>query len=162
MKTATLSSPGLLLHRVDIRNSRPYTGIEQMFQYRGGLMLQAVWVEIPVKDIERAMQFYQTVFELEPVEIVDDGIRRTATLFNGSAEGVAGISLDQTRNFEPSDKGVLVYMDAGEDSTEHLRRVEAAGGKVVEPQTSMGGAGNYATILDTEGNMLALYSYKKM
>lgn len=124
-------------------------------------MLRAVWVEIPVKDLERAMQFYQTVFDLEPTEIVDDGVRRTTTLFSGSAEGIAGISLDQTQNFEPSDKGVLVYMDTGEDSTEHLRRAESAGGKIVEPQTSMGGAGNYATILDTEGNMLALYSYKQ-
>lgn len=121
-------------------------------------MLQAVWVEIPVKNLERAMQFYQTVFELQPTEVIDEAVRRTTTLV--MTEGGPGISLNQTRNFEPSDKGVLVYLDTGEDMPAYLKRVETAGGKVVEPKTSMGSAGYYATILDSEGNMLALYSMK--
>lgn len=121
--------------------------------------MQAVWIEIPVKDLERAMQFYQAVFEFQPTEILEDGVRRTTTLINTSPEGRPGISLNQTHNFEPSDKGPLVYLDAGEDLTDHLNRVEPAGGKIIEAKTSMGAAGNYATILDTEGNAVALYSY---
>lgn len=120
--------------------------------------MQVVWVEIPVQDLDRASTFYQTVFNLQPTEIGDDGVRRTTTL-SSTNDGKPGISLNQTRNFEPSDKGPLVYLDTGEDLPGHLSRVEAAGGKVVEPKTSMGDAGNYATILDTEGNLLALYSY---
>lgn len=122
--------------------------------------MQAVWIEIPVKDIDRAMAFYQAVFELQPTDLVDDGVRRTTTLSNTTPEGRPGISLNQTANFAPSDTGPLVYLNAGEDLTDHLGRVESAGGKVVEPKTSMGDAGNYATILDTEGNLLALYSYR--
>lgn len=118
--------------------------------------MQVVWVEIPVQDLDRASKFYQTVFNLQPTEIGDDGVRRTTTL---TGDGQPGVSLNQTRNFEPSDKGTLVYLDTGEDLPGHLSRVESAGGKVVEPKTSMGEAGNYATILDTEGNLLALYSY---
>lgn len=121
-------------------------------------MLQAVWVEIPVKDLERAKAFYEAVFKLEPVEIADDGVRRTATLFWEAGESQRpGISLNQTANFEPSDKGTLVYLATGENINVLLARVEAAGGRVTAPRTSMGEAGNYALVLDTEGNTLCLY-----
>jgi hypothetical protein len=123
-------------------------------------MISAVWVEIPVKDLERALKFYQQVFELEATEVTDDGTRKTTTLFGGDGKA-AGISLNQTRNFEPADKGTLIYFDTtGEDLSEHLKRVEAAGGKIIESKTSMGAAGWYATFLDTEGNCFALYSVK--
>lgn len=121
--------------------------------------MQAVWIEIPVKDLDRAMAFYQRVFELQQTEVGADSVRRTTTLVNPTDGGSAGISLNQTANFEPSDHGPLVYLNVGEDLTPHLQRVEAAGGKVVEPKTSMGSAGSYATFVDTEGNLLALYSY---
>jgi uncharacterized protein len=122
--------------------------------------MQAVWIEIPVNNIERALQFYQTVFDLEPTEISTDDVRRIAALVSTTPEGRVGISLNQTKNFTPSDKGTLVYLAVGEDLTHNLNRVEPAGGKIIEPKSSMGEAGNYATIRDTEGNVLALYSSK--
>lgn len=123
-------------------------------------MIQTVWIEIPVKDLDRALKFYQVVFELgEPVSVTDDGVRRTATLTNADESG-PGFSLNQTRNFEPGDKGPLVYVNAGSDSNAHLERVRAAGGTVIEGETSMGAAGYYATFKDTEGNLLSLYSYR--
>jgi len=74
-------------------------------------MFRAVWIEIPVNDLERAMAFYQAVFDLQPTEITDDGKRRTTTLLNGGNEGQApGISLNQTKNFSPSDKGVYIIL----------------------------------------------------
>jgi len=122
-------------------------------------MIKAVWVEIPVIDIARAMKFYQTVFELSETEVVDDGVRKTATFFGG-AEGQPGISLNQTKNFTPGEKGIYVYFDAGEDLSDHLSRIEPAGGHIVEGKTSMGSAGFYASVKDTEGNLFALYSFK--
>lgn len=124
-------------------------------------MLKTVWIEIPVNDLERAMAFYQAVFDLQPTEIREDGERRTTTLFNGGAEGQPpGISLNQTSNFSPSDKGVYIYLDCGSESTSFLPKVEAAGGKVIQGETSMGSAGYFASVLDTEGNMIGLYSYR--
>lgn len=122
--------------------------------------MQAVWIEIPVKELERAMAFYQAVFDLQPTEVGDDGVRRTTTLTNTTPEGRVGISLNQTANFEPSAHGPLVYLDTGADLTPHLARIEAAGGHVIEGKTSMGEFGNYALFHDTEGNTLALYSYR--
>lgn len=117
------------------------------------MAIQPIWIEVPVKNIERAAQFYAALFKLS-YQITDDGTRRTTTL-NG--DGV-GFSLNQTHNFEPSDKGPLVYLDAGDDLNDLLPHVQPAGGKIITPKTSMGAIGNYALIQDTEGNILALYS----
>jgi hypothetical protein len=83
-------------------------------------MIDAVWIEIPVIDLTRAMKFYQAVFELAVTETVENGVRKTTTFFGG-ADGQPGISLNQTKHFEPSDKGTLVYWNAGEDLISHLR-----------------------------------------
>jgi hypothetical protein len=122
-------------------------------------MINAVWIEIPVKDIHRALKFYSALFDLPLVEIQDDGTRKTATLTGTQANG-PGISLNQTANFEPSNKGIFVYLDTGEDFTPMAGRVEPAGGKIVDAKTYMEGAGYYSSFLDTEGNLLALYSVK--
>ena len=122
--------------------------------------MQAIWIEFPAKDVERALRFYETVFGLQSTEIVDDGVRRVATLVNANEAGRPGVSLNQTSNFEPCDHGALAYLAAGEDLSACLARVEPAGGAIVEPKTSMGPAGFYATVRDTEGNVFALYSPK--
>jgi predicted enzyme related to lactoylglutathione lyase len=116
--------------------------------------MQAVWVEIPVSDMERATAFYRAIFGSPAGEVTDDGTRRTLTLTNPSAEGGVGISLNQTAGFLPSDRGPLIYVGAHADA---LEQVEASGGKVVEGKTAMGDAGSYALILDSEGNQLALF-----
>lgn len=121
-------------------------------------MLKAVWIEIPVKDIDRALAFYQAVFQIGPFEVMDDGVRRTAVIASEAGTEVPGISLNQTASFEPSDHGVYLYLDSGEELTLPLGRVEGAGGKVLTEKIDMEGAGYYASILDTEGNLIGLYS----
>ena len=123
-------------------------------------MIQVVWVEIPVEDLRRAKAFYRQLFDLPDTEEVNDGTRSTTTLFQNPQSGGPGLSLNQTANFKPSDKGPLIYLSTGDDLNLTLSKVEAAGGKIVETKTSMGTAGDYATFLDTEGNLLALYSYE--
>jgi predicted enzyme related to lactoylglutathione lyase len=115
--------------------------------------MQAVWIEIPVVNITRAATFYRTIFDLPPVEIMDDGVRKTATLINANP----GISLNQTAGFTPSDKGVYVYFQLSGTDSNPLLKVEEAGGKIVQEKTSMGDAGWYASVLDTEGNIIGLY-----
>jgi len=121
--------------------------------------MQVVWVEIPVQDLDRALAFYQQVFDVGEVQIREEEVRRSATLIQTADGSRAGVSLTQTRNFEPSNKGPLVFLNTGDDLTPYLSRIESAGGTVVEAKTSMGEYGSYATFQDTEGNLLALYSY---
>lgn len=123
------------------------------------MAVEIVWLEIPVRDIERAAKFYNAIFGTT-AEIVDDGTRKTATLTNTQATGT-GFSLNQTANFEPSDKGPLAYlMSENDDMSASLTKVEPAGGKIIEGKSSMGEAGWYSLFEDTEGNVLAFYSTK--
>jgi predicted enzyme related to lactoylglutathione lyase len=122
-------------------------------------MLQAVWIEIPVKDIERAMKFYAAVFDFAPADIAKDDVRLSATMANVGEGGSPGISLTQTKDFEPGTKGPLVYLNT--DVMEpYIERVKAAGGKVITGKTSMGSAGFYGLFEDTEGNLLSLYAFE--
>jgi uncharacterized protein len=120
--------------------------------------MKASWIEIPVKDLERANKFYQTIFRHEAAQIIEQDVRRITIL--PSPEGQATASLNQTANFEPSDKGILVYFDVEESLDALLARVETAGGKVVDGKTQRGEYGYFAIILDSEGNALTLHSMK--
>lgn len=123
-------------------------------------MLQTVWIELPVKDIERALAFYRAVFQLGDIAVNDDGTRRTAVLASTGEGGSPGISLTQTAGFNPSDRsGVWLYFATGEDFAGHVERVRAAGGTIVDEKVSMGEAGSYTSFIDTEGNLLSLYTY---
>lgn len=123
-------------------------------------MLQIVWFEIPVQDIKRAVAFYTAAFGLPDVQIADDGTRKTAILRNTSEGGIPGVSLTQTPGFEPSDqRGPWAYIGVSDDFEGTVARIKAAGGMFVADKTSMGQAGSYASFLDTEGNLLALYTY---
>ena len=114
-----------------------------------------VWVEIPVLDMNRAVAFYNAVFRLQ-AEVYDDGERLSAVLW--MIEGAPGCSLTQTAGFRPSADGPWIYLHSEDPLDELLARVEAAGGEILTPHTSMGEAGSYTAIRDTEGNTLALYT----
>lgn len=74
-------------------------------------------------------------------------------------QGVTG-GIVQGEGFNPSTNGVLIYLNGGDDLSEPLARVDAAGGKVLLPKTAIGGNGFMAHFLDTEGNKIALHSMK--
>jgi predicted enzyme related to lactoylglutathione lyase len=119
-------------------------------------MLTPSWIEIPVINLERAMAFYQAVFTLSPSEIFADEVRRITVLAGPTPEGRAGVSLNQTTNFLPSDQGVLVYFGVDGDLATYLARAKAAGGALVEPPHTRPAGGHFATIKDSEGNLLTL------
>ena len=116
------------------------------------------WFEIPVKDIERARKFYETVLntkltleELEPFTMA----------FFPMTLGVPGAAgtLIKGESYEPSHAGTIVYFSV-EDIEETLRRVNANGGKTLLPKKGIGEYGFIAHFEDTEGNRLALHSMK--
>lgn len=115
------------------------------------------WVEIPVTDIERAAAFYSTVLQRE-VPIYDVQVRRTAMLTSEMQS--VGASLTETEGFVPGSQGPLVYLEANNDLDGMLRRVEEAGGVVVQPRSEMDDFGFYGIFQDTEGNTLAFFQMK--
>jgi uncharacterized protein len=114
------------------------------------------WFEIPVTNFERAKEFYGKLFNAEIQEMPHPEFKYgmlPADMQNGVGGGIV-----QGPGFEPSDKGPLIYLNGGDDLSGALSRVEAAGGKVVLPKTSIGPNGFMAHFIDTEGNKIALHS----
>ncbi|MFG2887339.1 VOC family protein [Streptomyces sp. NPDC048297] len=118
--------------------------------------MQTIWIEIPAEDLERAKRFYEAVFQHEPTEIVDMGVRRITIL-----PGTPSVSLNQTDGFVPSTLGALPYFHVDEPLSEALERVTANGGSVVDPTEERPGNGFFALVLDSEGNAVTLHSAQK-
>lgn len=74
--------------------------------------------------------------------------------------GGVGGGIVEGEGFEPSMTGSLVYLNGGDDLSVPLSKVEAAGGKILMPKTSIGENGFMAHFSDTEGNRIALHSMK--
>ncbi|HYD22385.1 MAG TPA: VOC family protein [Flavipsychrobacter sp.] len=114
------------------------------------------WFEIPVTDFERAKEFYGKLFDAE-IQVMPHPEYKYGMLPGDMQNGVSG-GIVQGPGFEPSDKGPLIYLNGGDDLSGPLSRVEAAGGKIILPKTSIGPNGFMAHFIDSEGNKMALHS----
>ena len=117
------------------------------------------WFEIPVTDFARAKKFYEAIYDAEVTEMDMDGTQYGMLPYDKDNKAVGG-GLIKSDNESPSDKGVLIYLNGGEDLGIPLAKVEEAGGKILIPKTNIGEHGFMAQILDSEGNRIALHSFK--
>lgn len=117
------------------------------------------WFEIPVRDMERASTFYETVFDIS-ISIHDFGDTLMGWFpFDPQKSGATG-SLIKNKSYTPSHDGTLVYFTC-EDLQNELNRVEKAGGQVLKGKTQISPEhGFMAVVEDTEGNRIALHSNK--
>lgn len=117
------------------------------------------WFEIPVQNIEKAKKFYETILGAD-MQIMEAMGMKTAFFPADLKNGSIGGCLMEGQGYEPSQKGSLVYLNGGEDLSIPLSKVEAAGGKVLLPKTSLGPNGFMAHFADSEGNKIGLHSIK--
>lgn len=112
------------------------------------------YFEIPVRDIERAIEFYQSVFgyEFERTEI--HGNLMALFPFEENGAGISG-ALAQGDSYLPGKEGIRLYFDV-EDIERTLNKVVSAGGSIAFPKTSVGKSGWVAEFWDIEGNCIAL------
>lgn len=117
------------------------------------------WFEIPVLDMDKAVKFYKEVFEVE-FDMMDMGPLQLA-MFAGSDRETYGVTgaLTKGDGYAPSAEGSVVFF-ASEDVNTPLGKIEAAGGKILVPRTSIGKHGFIAHFLDCEGNHVAVHSMK--
>lgn len=117
------------------------------------------WFEIPVTEITRAKTFYDKVLDLE-IQVTDfGGVLMGFFPSAGEAPGATG-SLVQYESYIPSHEGTLVYFSS-EDVQIELDRIEAAGGKIMQPKTQISPEHGYMGVFeDCEGNRVALHSNK--
>lgn len=119
------------------------------------------WFEIPVADMDRAIKFYETVFEFKIDRQTMDSLDMGwfPWIENGLGSGGSLVSIDNDF-YQPSSSGTIVYFTAHSgDLKNELSRVVPAGGKILVEKRMVGeGYGYMAVVLDTEGNRIALHS----
>lgn len=118
------------------------------------------WFEIPTTDIERAKNFYETIFQITLAPLETDDFKMRMFPLDDPMNGVGG-ALVKTDGFHvPSaTDGPLIYLNGNPDVKIILDRVEAAGGKIMVPKTMISKEYGYmAVFIDTEGNRIALHS----
>lgn len=114
------------------------------------------WFEIPATDLDRAQSFYENVLG---VELDRNELGPLKMAFFPMVDGAYGSSgtLVQNESYTPSHAGSMVYFSV-DDIEGTLARIESAGGKVLNPKSSIGEHGFVAHFEDCEGNRVALHS----
>ena len=116
----------------------------------------AVWFEIPAADFERAVGFYEKVFD---TKLKRDRFESShLAIFPYEGAGVSGCVM-AADGYKPARDGSVVYLTAGKDLAVPLSRAAANGGSVAVPKTALpDGMGFFAQFIDTEGNRVGLHS----
>jgi uncharacterized protein len=115
------------------------------------------WFEIPVRDMNRAQRFYETLLA-RPLRREAMG-PQTLAVFDSADDGVGGCLLAGETVPAPSVTGSLVYLNAHPSLDAVLARVEAAGGRITTPKVQLpGDMGFFAHVTDTEGNRIGLHA----
>ena len=117
------------------------------------------WFEIFVNDINRAQKFYETVLDVTMQDISPSETNRMVMFpFVENAPNAMG-SLAWSPDMKAGGNSTIVYFVCDDCQVEQ-NRVEAAGGKVLQPKFSIGDNGFCALCIDTEGNYFGLHSMK--
>jgi predicted enzyme related to lactoylglutathione lyase len=123
-------------------------------------MDKVVHFEIPADDVERAKEFYGSIFGWD-LQTVDMG--------NGTYTTITTTPIDeQQRPTEPGAINGGMMQRSGDTSSpvitiqvdaidEALKKVEAGGGSTIAPRTEIPNMGAFAYFKDSEGNTMGLW-----
>ena len=115
-----------------------------------------VWVDIPVKDLDRAIAFYSAVLG-QPVN-KEGGPGFSLGILPHSDTEVGGCLYLPEADNAPSLTGPLLYINAEGRLAAAVQAVPANGGQVLQPPHEIGPHGWRAIVADSEGNRVALHA----
>lgn len=113
-----------------------------------------VHFEIPVTDMDRAVSFYEAVFEFRLRREKIDGYDMAFFPRTDGAPGASG-ALAKGDVYVPSKSGPIIYFDVA-DIDPVLERARTKGATILYPKKHVGEAGYVAEFEDSEGNRVAL------
>ena len=121
-------------------------------------MAKVVHFEIPFDNKARAMKFYADTFGWNLQEMPEMSYVMATTVDVGSdmrpkEAGAINGGLMQRPKEAPHP---TIYLDVP-SVDDAIKKVKAAGGKVVTPTTPIPGMGAYGRVADTEGNVIGLF-----
>jgi len=118
------------------------------------------WFEIPTTDIDRAQNFYETIFGIALIPMDMPNIKMRMFPLDDMMTQVGG-ALVESGGFHiaSATDGPLIYLNANPDVQNVLDKVVEAGGSIIVPKTEISPEHGYmAVFMDTEGNRVALHS----
>jgi predicted enzyme related to lactoylglutathione lyase len=120
------------------------------------------WFEIYVQDMDRAQKFYETVFGISMINMLDpssEGVtmRSFSDGENSMTQTGATGALVHMEGLESGGNSTIVYF-VSEDCSVEESRVASAGGSVFKSKLSIGEHGFISLCTDTEGNMFGIHS----
>ena len=118
------------------------------------------WFEIPVNDFDRARKFYETIFDYQMPENIMGNVQMGFFLYDFQ-NGKVGGAICKSETHKPSQEGSLIYLNCQPDLQIMLDRVKDAGGSILSEKKLISAdqnIGYWASIIDTEGNKVALHS----
>lgn len=119
--------------------------------------------EIPADDVERALNFYRTIFswELNPIPGIGDYVRLlTVRVDEKPAASQRPFEVNSAIIKRNRDVTTPVVTISVSDIDATLRKISEAGGKVVRGKAEFGQRGYIAYFSDTEGNVMGLWQVR--
>jgi len=114
----------------------------------------AVWVEIPVTDMDRAIAFYGKVFDTD-LKKDETGPNPMAIFSTSSRSGVAGHLYPGKP--APEGTGSTIHLACPDTLEETLGRVTGSGGRVESDPISIPD-GRFAYCRDPDGNSIGVFA----
>ncbi|MGV4413662.1 VOC family protein [Chryseobacterium sp. T1] len=116
----------------------------------------AVYFEIPVNDMARAMEFYKNVFDFQFETDHFENIDMAYFPFSDEQSGISG-ALAKGEIYKPTKDGILIYFNTNNIELS-LKKAQNYGAEVLFPATFHQDLGfAVAEIQDSEGNRIGLH-----
>jgi predicted enzyme related to lactoylglutathione lyase len=121
-------------------------------------MDKVVHFEIPFDDKDRAMRFYSETFGWKLMDVPDlNYVMATSVETDDDQLPMEPGAINGGMLQRPDEAPQPTIFIGVESVDTTVRKVQAAGGKLVTPETAIPGMGAYARVLDTEGNVIGIY-----
>lgn len=117
------------------------------------------WVEIPVIDMDRAINFYENLLEIKIRKHQVPGLDLATFPEETGKPGCGGMLIKHEEFYIPdATKGSLIYFNC-EDVEKTLKRAKASGTEILRAKTKVSDDFGYVgLLLDSEGNRIGLRS----
>ncbi len=115
-------------------------------------MPRVLHFEVYADDLARAKKFYSEIFGWKFDKW--DGLWEYWMIKTGE-EKQLGINGGLMKKMTGQPSGMINYIDVS-SIDEYLKKIQSSGGKIIKPNTSIPGIGNFAICTDTEENLFAI------
>jgi|HubBroStandDraft_5_1064220.scaffolds.fasta_scaffold177507_2 predicted enzyme related to lactoylglutathione lyase len=119
-----------------------------------------VWFELPVSDLDRATNFYESVFATKlSTDERFPGLAIFPRREQSAATGALAVIHDEELEGRPSTDGAVIYLNCDGEMDAVLKRAQAAGGQLLQEVAQLpGGMGWIAQFRDLDGNRVGLHA----